>query len=124
MTAPGSIIGIYLLDDHEIVRRGLRDLFEAEDDLEIVGESGSEFARRRIGSPGHSERAEPTSGRCDQADARALLCSAGRQPWRAHGRELQRRIGKPHWVLHDGATTSGHGHRNADGHPPGGSHDR
>jgi two-component system response regulator DevR len=41
MTEPGSTIRIYLLDDHEIVRRGLRDLFEAEGDLEIVGESGS-----------------------------------------------------------------------------------
>jgi len=49
MTGPESPIRIYLLDDHEIVRRGLRDLFEAEDDLEIVGESGSAAeAQRRI----------------------------------------------------------------------------
>jgi two-component system, NarL family, response regulator DevR len=41
MTEPDSMIRIYLLDDHEVVRRGLRDLFEAETDLEIVGESGS-----------------------------------------------------------------------------------
>src|SRR6478609_7970053 len=41
MTDPRPAIRIYLLDDHEIVRRGLRDLFEAEGDLEIVGESGS-----------------------------------------------------------------------------------
>jgi two-component system response regulator DevR len=34
-------IRIFLLDDHEIVRRGLRDLFEAEDDFVVVGESGS-----------------------------------------------------------------------------------
>jgi DNA-binding NarL/FixJ family response regulator len=32
---------LFLLDDHEIVRRGLRDLFESEPDLEVVGESGS-----------------------------------------------------------------------------------
>ena len=32
---------IFLLDDHEIVRRGLRDLFESEPDIEVVGESGS-----------------------------------------------------------------------------------
>ncbi len=38
MTAP---IRVYLLDDHELVRRGLRDLLSAEDDVEIVGESGS-----------------------------------------------------------------------------------
>jgi two-component system response regulator DevR len=34
-------IRIFLLDDHEIVRRGLRDLFEAETDFEVVGDSGS-----------------------------------------------------------------------------------
>jgi two-component system response regulator DevR len=34
-------IRVFLLDDHEIVRRGLRDLFEAEDDFVVVGESGS-----------------------------------------------------------------------------------
>jgi len=33
-------VRVYLLDDHEVVRRGLRDLFEAEG-FEIVGESGS-----------------------------------------------------------------------------------
>jgi two-component system, NarL family, response regulator DevR len=34
-------IRVFLLDDHEIVRRGLRDLCEAESDLVVVGESGS-----------------------------------------------------------------------------------
>ncbi len=32
---------MYLLDDHEVVRHGLRDLLEREGDIEIVGESGS-----------------------------------------------------------------------------------
>ena len=42
-------IRVYLLDDHEIVRRGLRELLELEDDLQVVGESGSaEEAARRI----------------------------------------------------------------------------
>jgi two-component system, NarL family, response regulator DevR len=40
-TVAKDVIRIFLLDDHEIVRRGLRDLFEAEDDLMVVGESGS-----------------------------------------------------------------------------------
>src|SRR4051812_27589654 len=35
------MIRVYLLDDHEVVRRGLRDLLEAEDDMDVVGESGS-----------------------------------------------------------------------------------
>jgi len=40
---------VFLLDDHELVRRGLRDLLEAEDDLVVVGEaSTAEEARRRI----------------------------------------------------------------------------
>jgi len=36
-----DVIRVYLLDDHEVVRRGLRELLEAEDDISIVGESGS-----------------------------------------------------------------------------------
>ena len=32
---------VFLLDDHEIVRRGLRDLIEAEDDLEVAGEAST-----------------------------------------------------------------------------------
>ena len=32
---------VFLLDDHEVVRRGLRDLIDAEDDLEVVGEAGT-----------------------------------------------------------------------------------
>jgi len=42
-------IRIFLLDDHEIVRRGLRELLETVEDFEVVGESGSAFeAIRRI----------------------------------------------------------------------------
>lgn len=32
---------MFLLDDHEIVRRGLRELLEAEGDLVVVGEAGT-----------------------------------------------------------------------------------
>ena len=39
--APERGLRIFLLDDPEIVRRGLRDLFESESDVEVVGESGS-----------------------------------------------------------------------------------
>lgn len=34
-------IRVFLLDDHELVRRGLRELLEPEPDIEVVGESGS-----------------------------------------------------------------------------------
>ena len=32
---------MFLLDDHEVVRRGLHELFEAEDDLSVVGEAAT-----------------------------------------------------------------------------------
>jgi two-component system response regulator DevR len=35
-------IRVFLLDDHEIVRRGLRELFEAQDDFVEVGEAATE----------------------------------------------------------------------------------
>ncbi len=34
-------IRVFLLDDHEIVRRGLADLLAIESDLEVVGEAGT-----------------------------------------------------------------------------------
>ena len=34
-------IRVFLLDDHEIVRTGLRSLLESTDDLEVVGEAGT-----------------------------------------------------------------------------------
>jgi len=40
---------VFLLDDHEVVRRGLRELLEQEDDLTVVGEAGTAAeARERI----------------------------------------------------------------------------
>jgi two-component system response regulator DevR len=45
----GDPIRVYLLDDHEIVRRGLRELLESEGDITVVGESGlAAEATRRI----------------------------------------------------------------------------
>ncbi len=34
-------IAVFLLDDHEVVRRGVRDLLEAEPDIRVVGEAGT-----------------------------------------------------------------------------------
>lgn len=34
------MIRVFLLDDHEVVRHGLRDMLEREGDIEVVGESG------------------------------------------------------------------------------------
>ena len=49
VTESTKTIRVFLLDDHEIVRRGLVDLLSAVDDFEVVGEAGTaEEARRRI----------------------------------------------------------------------------
>lgn len=43
------MIRVFLLDDHEVVRRGLADLLQSGGDIEVVGESGSaQEATRRI----------------------------------------------------------------------------
>ncbi|AJP02785.1 LuxR family transcriptional regulator [Streptomyces cyaneogriseus subsp. noncyanogenus] len=34
-------IRVFLLDDHEVVRRGVHDLLAGEDDIEVVGEAGT-----------------------------------------------------------------------------------
>jgi two-component system response regulator DevR len=44
-----AAIKVFLLDDHEVVRRGLRELLESAGDIVVVGESGSaEEATSRI----------------------------------------------------------------------------
>ncbi len=46
-------VRVFLLDDHEIVRRGLREVFEAEADIEVVGEaSNAAEAMARVHRPG------------------------------------------------------------------------
>jgi DNA-binding NarL/FixJ family response regulator len=42
-------VRVFLLDDHEVVRRGVRELIESEDDMVVVGEAGTaEEATGRI----------------------------------------------------------------------------
>jgi DNA-binding NarL/FixJ family response regulator len=40
-TVPGMTVRVFLLDDHEVVRRGVRSLIEVEGDLVVVGEAGT-----------------------------------------------------------------------------------
>src|SRR3954454_24301919 len=42
------MIRVFLLDDHEVVRRGLAALLESNDDIQVVGESGSAQEAARI----------------------------------------------------------------------------
>ena len=37
-------IGVFVLDDQEIVRRGVRSLLEAEPDIRVIGEAGTASA--------------------------------------------------------------------------------
>ena len=47
----GPVISVFLLDDHDVVRRGVRDLLEATGEFEVVGEaSTAEQAIRRVGA--------------------------------------------------------------------------
>jgi two-component system, NarL family, response regulator DevR len=41
VTAGPERIGVFLLDDHEIVRRGLRQILTAESDIVVVGDDGT-----------------------------------------------------------------------------------
>jgi DNA-binding NarL/FixJ family response regulator len=34
-----GVIRVFLLDDHEVVRRGVQELLDAEDDIEVVGDA-------------------------------------------------------------------------------------
>jgi DNA-binding NarL/FixJ family response regulator len=42
--ADSALISVFLLDDHEIFRRGIRDLLAAEPDIELVGEAATASA--------------------------------------------------------------------------------
>jgi len=37
---------VFVLDDHDVVRRGLKDLLEASSDIEVVGEAGTAIEAR------------------------------------------------------------------------------
>jgi DNA-binding NarL/FixJ family response regulator len=39
--ADNTAIKVFLLDDHEIVRRGVKELLEAEPDISVIGEAGT-----------------------------------------------------------------------------------
>ncbi len=41
MSEQAEAVRVFLLDDHEVVRRGISDLLDSEPDLEVVGEAGT-----------------------------------------------------------------------------------
>ena len=46
-----STLSVFLVDDHDIVRKGVRALLEAEGDIEIVGEAATVADARRLVPP-------------------------------------------------------------------------
>jgi two-component system, NarL family, response regulator DevR len=40
-TAGHGSITVFLLDDHEVVRRGVRNILDTEDDIQVIGEAGT-----------------------------------------------------------------------------------
>ncbi len=48
-TQPPSVIRVFLLDDHEVVRRGVQDLLDSEPDIQVVGDASTAAeALRRV----------------------------------------------------------------------------
>ncbi len=46
---PGDTIAVFIVDDHEVVRAGVRTLLDGEEDIDVVGDTGSAIdAVRRI----------------------------------------------------------------------------
>src|SRR6478735_8717314 len=41
MSDSTAVIQVFLLDNHEVVRRGVRDLLETEPDITVVGEAST-----------------------------------------------------------------------------------
>ena len=63
---------IFLLDDHELVRRGVRDLLWSHDDMTVVGEaSTAEEALRQI------PQLQPRRGRARRPPARGPISQVG-----------------------------------------------
>ena len=54
-TTPTSSLRLMLVDDHEIVREGLRTLLEQEEDLEVVGEAEDGESAVRMAAERHPD---------------------------------------------------------------------
>ena len=72
------MISVFLVDDHEVVRRGLVDLLSGDPDLTVVGEAGS-VAEAKARIPG----ARPDVAVLDVRlpDAGHINVEAGFGPW-------------------------------------------
>ena len=65
-------IRVFLLDDHEVVRRGVRDLLESEGDIEVVGEASHRRRGDGAGSPPCSRTWRSSTSGCPMATASSV----------------------------------------------------
>ena len=78
-------ITVFLLDDHEIVRRGVADVLESDPDIRVIGEGKNAAEAQkwsRTWSPARGTRGSQTTTRCG-AFSRA---TDSERPARASGR--------------------------------------
>ena len=50
------MVKVFLVDDHEVVRRGLVDLLSADPELEVIGEADSVARKSMIGSGDRADK--------------------------------------------------------------------
>jgi hypothetical protein len=67
------VVKVFLVDDDEVVRRGLIDLLSADAELDVVGEAGSVAQALERGSPRSSPMSR--SSTCDCQTATASNCA-------------------------------------------------
>ena len=75
-------IRVFLLDDHEVVRRGLTDLLDAEPDISVVGDAGN--VEHALAAARRCARTSPSSTyacRTATASASAGSCAARCRSW-------------------------------------------
>ena len=69
---------VFLVDDHEIVRNGLRSMLEADGDIEIVGEAGTAAEAITAASPSGRMWRYSTSGSPTVTGSRSVVsCARG-----------------------------------------------
>ncbi|CAM5459219.1 DNA-binding response regulator [Streptomyces avidinii] len=73
----GAPIRVFLLDDHEVVRRGLYDLLDAEPDIDVIGEASTAEQALTRGPALRPDLAVPTSG-CPTATGSPCAASCAR----------------------------------------------
>ena len=72
-------ITVFLLDDHEVVRRGVRDMVESESDLEVVGEASTAAEALARCARTAAGRRDPRRTICLTATASPCAATCGRK---------------------------------------------